>query len=429
MVDGWPGKKTHALILSLIYLIQMNTLIYWIGILTYCIVVLGVGWKGYKRNRNQDTLDFWSAGKKLNSWSSGLSISAGFMSISWSCVYAVQLVYWYGVSALWLLAIPWLITMGFYFLLTPRFRGLNAFSQPEMLARRFGERMRKYFALPLAFVFLVWGGAELFAAAHILAPILQAPYHVILFLITLVVASYSFLGGFAAVVTTDKVQFALVAFFVTAIVWDAGNAVIQTGNLEDSLYTIGNAAKTGNSAWSLFAIGPGLVFITLFAYLPGWIVETDIWLRLQASETDKAAKHGVAIASLSSLLFIVVTPLITGLAMLVLYPPVDGIIPAKLADGAEIFAILITEYTPHILAILLTIGLAAAAMSTIDTCSNVMAVSFSYDILEPALKKHNSTVDPKKLARIMSALTVFFAYVLHYLRIHYGISFISHPVC
>ncbi len=82
----------------------MQTIIYWCGILAYCLIVLVIGWLGFRRTRDQDTAAFWSAGKQLNKWSTSLSISAGFMSVSWSCVYAVQLVYWYGVSALWLLA-------------------------------------------------------------------------------------------------------------------------------------------------------------------------------------------------------------------------------------------------------------------------------------------------------------------------------------
>lgn len=386
-------------------------IIYWCGILAYCVVVLIIGWRGFRRTRDQDSAAFWSAGKQLNKWSTGLSISAGFMSVSWSCVYAVQLVYWYGISALWLLAIPWLLTMGFYYILTPHFRKLQAFSQPEMLAKRFGEPIRKYFALPLAFVFLVWGGAELFAAAHILAPILQAPYHLVLTLIAVVVACYSFLGGFSAVVTTDKMQFALVAFFVTTIAWLAMNAVSQTMSLGEALATLDVAAKTSKPALSIFAIAPALIFMTLFAYLPGWVVETDIWLRLQAAKTEQAARGGVVIASLSSVLFIVVTPLVTGLAMLVLYPAVNGVIPAKLDDGAGIFAVLLMEHTPKFLAVLLTVGLAAAAMSTIDTCSNVMAVSLSYDILEPALQKHRPSADLKKVARFVSGFAVVLAYI------------------
>ncbi|MCH6574378.1 MAG: hypothetical protein IH795_04105 [Bacteroidetes bacterium] len=118
--------------------------IYWLGFILYAVFVVYLGWRSYrsKQPASEVDVDFWAAGKSLGPWATGLSISASFMSISWSCVYAVQLVYWYGLSALWLLAIPWLIVMVLYYILTPYFRKLPAFSQPEMVAQRFGQSAR-----------------------------------------------------------------------------------------------------------------------------------------------------------------------------------------------------------------------------------------------------------------------------------------------
>ena len=99
---------------------------YWIAFITYSIIVIGIGFYIWNKRRKKNILDdsesYWSANKNLSGWSSGLSISASMMSISWSCVYGVQLYYWYGISAAWLLIIPWLLTMiGFYFL-TPHWK-------------------------------------------------------------------------------------------------------------------------------------------------------------------------------------------------------------------------------------------------------------------------------------------------------------------
>ncbi|MFQ5639711.1 MAG: sodium:solute symporter [bacterium] len=387
--------------------------IYWTGFLLYSFFVVYIGWRGYRSTKysREVDLDFWAAGKSLGSWATGLSISASFMSISWSCVYAVQLVYWYGLGALWLLAIPWLIVMALYYILTPRFRKLQAFSQPEMLANRFGARIRVYFALPLAFVFLVWGGAEIFAAAKILSPILEVPFHLILAFIAFVVAVYSSLGGFSAVVTTDKLQFALVAFFIVAISWVAGKAVLAQESLLGFLNQIPSAPKTGASALALFSAGPALIMMTLIAYLPGWIVETDIWLRLQAAKTDTNARQGVLIAGINSFIFIAILPSLIGLSALYLYPPAGAEIPEKLNDGAAIFAVLINEHSPTLLSLMLIVGLAAASMSTIDTCGNVMALSLSYDYIEPVIVKKKKNIDRRLVARLMSAGAVVMAYI------------------
>ncbi|RMF65876.1 MAG: sodium:solute symporter family protein [Calditrichaeota bacterium] len=386
--------------------------IYWTGFALYAVGVVFIGWHGYrKQTRSQQVGEaFWSAGRSLGPWSTGLSISAGFMSISWSCVYDVQLFYWYGLSALWLLAIPWLFVMFFYYALTPRFRRLSAFSQPEMLAQRFGSRVRVYFALPLAFVFLVWGGAEIYAAAQVLTPILHVPFHAILLVIAIIVAVYSYLGGFSAVVATDRLQFALVAFFVLGVSWIAGKAILSHDSLTSALRHLPPAPKHGASAFSLLAAGPGLIFMTLVAYLPGWAVETDIWLRLQAAKSDGAARKGVLIATVNSVLFIAILPMLIGLAALYLYPPDGGAIPPRLQDGAAIFAVLISDHAPVLLSVLLIVGLAAASMSTIDTCGNVVALSLSYDLLEPYLAHRKKEALTPVVSRVMSAGAIALAY-------------------
>lgn len=384
--------------------------IYWCGFLLYSVLVIYLGWRAFQADRTAAAnLDFWAANRSLGAWATGLSISASFMSISWSCVYAVQLAYWYGLSALWLLAVPWLVAMIFYYVLTPHFRKFPAFSQPEMIADRFGDDTRIFFALPLAFVFLVWGGAEIYAAAHILSPILQVSRHVVLALIALVVATYSYLGGFSAVVVTDKLQFGLVAFFVLAIAWVAGNAALSAGAHTNLAGGMPAPPHHGKPAFSFFAAGLPLIVMTLVAYLPGWIVETDIWVRLQAARSNRAARRGVIIAGCNSVLFLGILPMLIGLATLALYPPTDGVIPAELQDGAAIFAVLIQNHTPALLSVLLIIGLIAASMSTIDTCGNVMALSLSYDVAEPLLK--NRPIDRRRVARLISAGAILLAYV------------------
>ena len=80
----------------------------WIAFLLYVAFTLVLGWAA-QRKKDHGTA-FWTAGRSLGSLSVGLSISAGFMSVSWSCVYAVQLFYWYGVGALWLITTPCVVS-------------------------------------------------------------------------------------------------------------------------------------------------------------------------------------------------------------------------------------------------------------------------------------------------------------------------------
>lgn len=388
----------------------------WIGFALYCIVVVVVGVisfrKAAQRGKRDNAQEFWTAGQRLSGWASGLSISASMMSISWSCVYGVQLFYWYGLGALWLLAIPWLLAMLGFFILTPRLRRMQAFSQPEMVGRRFGVRARQLLAAPLAFVYLIWCGAEIHAAANITAPLLQTSPYLMMFFMALVVAAYSALGGFEADVVTDQIQFALVAFFIAMIASLGLHAVLQKTSFASFLAHLPTPPKTSATATSLWTAGPFLIMMTFIAYLPGWLVTTDVWIRLQAAASVAEARKGVAIAAMNSFVFVTLGPLLIGMTALYLYPPVGNEIPARLADGAAIFAVMLQDFAPAVLSVILVVGLSAASMSTIDTTGNVMALSLSYDILEqsPGAARLSENFR-KKLPRYISVLAIALAFV------------------
>ncbi len=391
---------------------------YWCGFTIYSVIVIAVGFFSYRKQAraaaSNFSRDFWTASQKLSGWAAGLSVSASMMSISWSCVYGVQLFYWYGVGGLWLLGIPWLLAMFGFFILAPRLRKLQAFSQPEMVGSRFGVRARQLLAVPLAFVYMVWCGAELYAAAQILTPLFDSNFYLILFLMAFVVATYSAMGGLAADVSTDQIQFVLVAFFISAVAYLCSNAILEQHRFASWWQNLPAAPKAVAPAQSLLSTGFALMVMTFIAYLPGWLVTTDVWIRMQASRSTKEARKAVLVAATNSFVFVALGPMIIGLAALYLYPPQGANIPLELADGAKIFAVIMQDYSPVWLNVMLTVGLAAAAMSTIDTTGNVLALSLSYDLLEPMAERRLTPQLKAKLPRLISvgAIGVAFLYAL-----------------
>jgi len=151
-----------------------------------------------------------------------------------------------------------------------------------------------------------------------------------------------------------------------------------------------------------------LIFSSFVAYLPGWIFETDLWLRIQAAKNNRSARRGVVIALFNSMLFIGVLPLIIGMVALILYPPVNGIIPAVLGlEGDAIFLKIVQDFAPMWLLPLISLGLIAASMSTIDTCTNIVGLSLAYDIFPLIKKKKPSQV----ISRVFTVISVFLAMV------------------
>jgi Na+/proline symporter len=375
----------------------------WIAFIAYVIVTLLLGWFALKKHDKGEA--FWTAGRSLNAFSVGLSISAGFMSVSWSCVYAVQLFYWYGIGAVWLVTIPWLTALAGIYYLARRYHNLSAFSQPEMVAQRFGKGTKRMVALALAFVFLVWGGAEIYVAGTLLAPGLEIPVGWVIFIISLVVGIYATMGGFRAVVMTDKLQYSVVALYILAMAWLAIKALghVDMNNLE----IIVTGAKSKAAWFDPFSPGLVLIALTFAAYLPGWLFETDLWLRVQAAKDDKAARRGVILAGVNGFLFVGVLPMIIGVAALFIFPMQGGQFPSAIGyEGDAIFSALVTGNVPGWLAMLFSVGLVAAAMSTIDTCVNVMALSLGYDLGE-IHKKSNASV----WSKFVTAASVLMAFV------------------
>ena len=378
----------------------------WFALVLYAAAAIGLGWLA--RSKAESGAAFWTAGRSLGSLSVGLSISAGFMSVSWSCVYAVQLYYWYGLGAIWLITIPWVITLAGIWMLTRRYHSLAEFSQPEMVGRRFGDPARKVVALALAFVFVVWGGAEIYIAATLLAPGLGVSIPVIIVGISIVVAIYSTMGGFSAVVSTDRMQYALVAIYVVAMGWLAFRGMSSDGSRlfpDARVMTF----KSGGSWTEVLSPGIPLVAMTLLAYLPGWLFETDLWLRVQGARDDRSARRGVVIAIINALLFVGVFPMFIGIAALELFPHSGGVSPGIVGnEGDAIFAALVTTYAPEWLAGLVALGLIAAAMSTIDTCANVVGLSMAYDMLR-VHEKENGDRASRILTVVSMAMLCIFA--------------------
>jgi len=325
----------------------------------------------------------------LSAWSVGLSISAGFLSVSWSCVYAIQLFYWYGAGALWLITVPWVLALSGILLLARRYHALPSFSQPEMVGQRFGAGARRVTAAALAFVFLVWGGAEIYVAARLLAPQLGIGQAATVLLISGTVGAYAVLGGFGAVVSSDKLQYGLVVLYMVLMAGLAWTGLQELagpssgdGGWRALLAAPPQGARSGLPWTDLLAPGLATVALTFVAYLPGWLFETDLWLRVQAARDPRAARRGMGLAIANGVLFVGVLPLFIGVAALALFPLQGGAMPAEIGnEGDAILAALVARYAPPWLAVVAAIGLAAAAMSTIDTCVNVMALSLAYDLL------------------------------------------------
>lgn len=281
-----------------------------------------------------------------------MSLSASMLSVSWSLVYGVELLYRYGWGGLWLLAVPWLMTLGLFYLLVPRLRAFGAFSQGELFGRLYGRDLQLLTALVLSVVFLAWCGAEIAAAGFLLAPTLGASAPLVMAGLALLVAAYSWAGGFRAVVLTDVAQFLLIALFLAFL---AGKA------WEKAPFAPLSRVQAP-SFW--------LVTVTLLVYVTGWLSEADIWLRFTAAKNDAQARLAMAFTAFVSLVLVVGVPALLAAAARRYFP---------VETRGLVFPKLLQHLLPSNMHVLLLGGFAAVALSTISTTANVVAVTWARD--------------------------------------------------
>ena len=199
----------------------------------FALVMIAVGLAAWRaeRRRGGDTEGFWTAHRSLAGWALGLSISASMLSVSWSLVYGVELFYRWGPGGAWLLAVPWLVVLGLFAVFSPRLRRFDAFSQGELFGALYGPGVRHLTVVVLSVVFLLWCGAEIAAAGDLLAPLLALSPQTIMTAIALLVAAYTWTGGFRSVVATDVVQFVIIAGFLTIVggrAWHGAGGTLRT---------------------------------------------------------------------------------------------------------------------------------------------------------------------------------------------------------
>lgn len=389
-----------------------NTYIFWLVGLAYFAFAIGMGlfiWNQVKKeDGTNQLLDFWIASRRFSGWRMGVSLAAGWLMLGW-LGYGMSMIYQMGLSGVWILPLPWLILCGIIIWMVPYVRRLPAISLPEALEQRFGGNTRLLCAIASIFVFTSWTGAELFMIGKLASPFLHISPNLTMAIVVIPIMIYTFFGGFRAVVITDVIQFILMALFITVLGIVAYKAAgnITNGNIVSTLSTIPTASFGKGTIFKLFAGGIISPIILLLAYLPGWMIEQDLLLRIQGAKSLKEAKKGAWVGLLLIGTFIIAIPTIIAFCSIILFPyGLESTTAAIGADGTGIISAIILKYFPLWGQVVMFIGLLAAQMATVDTFANVVALPLTYDIIQPNFLKNKSKDDIIKASRILSIIAI-----------------------
>ncbi|MDM7861521.1 sodium:solute symporter [Alteromonas sp. ASW11-36] len=315
------------------------------------------------------------------------------------------------------------------YILIPRFYAANVFTVYELLQQRFGAQAKQRAgAIYLAGRFLA-SGSRLYMAAIAIALILfgdiaASSVLASVLLIATVGLLYTVYGGVRSVIYSDVLQcLVYVSAAIAVVIWLCWQIPSDwQGVLHALQYPLdGSTSKLRLFNWQL-DFAPIGVF-SMASVLTGFVLLNIAAFGLDQDMTQrvltcKTAAHG-AKAMLMSVVLVIPVMLIflfIGLLLYVFYQRPDVMsashaldaTPAFAGESVTVFMYFVLTEMPAGLKAWVTIGIIAAALSTLNSGLNSMASVMVKDFIEPYLTRRTSPLNPRRevrLGRVMMTVT------------------------
>jgi solute:Na+ symporter, SSS family len=350
-------------------------------ITTYLLVILGVGFYFYRRNKNID--EYFVGGRRLSSFHIGLSVVAtdvgGGFSIGLGGLGFIM-----GVSGSWLLFTglvgAWLSGIFLIPLVSSVARERKFFSFPQFLGYIFDRRVALIAGIISAIGYLGFTSSQMLAGAKLASSTFEGlSLNHALLVMGVITVVYTVFGGIKAVIYTDTIQWIILMGGLTLI--GLPFAYTSIGGMEAIRATLDPAfLKLNNVSWQQLVNWA-------FTIIPIWFVGMTLYQRIYASRDTKTAQKAWFIAGLFEYPLMAFVGALLGMFARVALE--QGVI-----TGYTIANIDPEMGLPLLLKTVLPVGLLglvisayfSAIMSTADSCM----MASSGNILTDVLRKHQS---------------------------------------
>src|SRR5579859_6608345 len=177
-------------------------------IAAYFAMVLGIGF--YLKRFTTTGEDFFLAGRDMTAWIAGLSfVSANLGALElmgWAGAayqYGILATHWYWIGAIPAMLFLGIVMMPFYYI-------SRTHSVPGYLKLRFGEPARTLSAITFGFMTVLMSGINMYSMALVMKIILGWDISFSIWVSSLTVAAYVFLGGLLSAIFNEVLQFFLI---------------------------------------------------------------------------------------------------------------------------------------------------------------------------------------------------------------------------
>lgn len=378
--------------------------------IVYLLFMLIIGFIYYRKTENVS--DYIIGDRKLNSWVTALSSQASDMS-GWLLLGLPGYAYVAGLESIWIAIGLFVGTYLNWKIVAKKLRQYtelagNSITISSYFQNRFKDQsvvLRVVSAVIILIFFLIYTSSGLVAGGKLFSSVFGISYNVALVIGTLVIISYTFLGGFMAVCWTDFFQ-GLVMFFALLIVpltcmQILGGYHFTLSELKALNVELLNPLTTiDGSAMSLISI------ISLLAWGLGYFGQPHILIRFMAIKSSEQIKK----ARLIALVWVIISlfaAVVVGIVGIVFLPET---LEGNLSE--TVFIVMVNTTFPTVLAGILLSAILAAIMSTADSQLLVTTSALTEDIYRSVSKRDVKEIELVWLSRIIVVVVAGIAYLI-----------------
>lgn len=350
-----------------------------VTLLTYIIILIGIGYLGSRRTHNNS--DLFIGGRTLGPFVASMSYVASSAS-AWVMLGMSGMAYAYGLSSLWVVpgllfghALSW-------FWVAPRLQKLSHDNKLVTVTDILSidgtvetkRNIRLFTALTIIFCFMFYVAAQLQAAGGTFAITFDLPLTYSIILGGMVIMLYTMVGGFWAVSLTDTMQGSLMMIASIAL---PAIALIEVGGINGFWQSYSNVATPEQLSFA-----GGNSGIILVGFLVGSLsIGVSVLGQPQLLTRFMSIKDSTSVRPAQ---FIAMTCFAVSFTGMVLLGLCGKIMVSELINHEDIFFILTESLMPVVLGGIMVAAVLSAILSTADSQLLVSASSIAHDIMGEA---------------------------------------------
>lgn len=397
-----------------------------IAFVLYLGFMVYIGLRSAKKNNS--SMDFFLGGRKVGPWITALSAEASDSS-AWLLMGLPGLCYLGGVKETFWTAVGLIVGtyLNWLFVAKPLRKCTISFGDsitiPEFFTNRFKDKTHLLTIISVFFIvlfFTIYTASGFVACAKLFNSVFGLKYHIGLVIGLVVILSYTILGGYLAVCTTDFIQGALI--FV-AFVFSAVIAVVSLGGPAEAMAKVSDfsvRAVNGqfgaemaekfiaNKSFSAMSV------ISALAWGLGYFGMPHIIIRFMGIRSNAEIKTARRVGTVWMVIAYIGTFIIGSLGTVYLAGGNLANPLMILSGGAEetVFSATMQQMYPAFIAGLFLCAILAASMSTADSQLLSASSAVSLDIYKGLINKDADEKTVMNVSRITVLVIAAIAFVL-----------------